>query len=79
MKFVIEHGNTMISAKCRKCGCRYMYQENDIEFECKTEKRDIPNPILGAYKCVLDYCYVRCPECGAKMKLEHDGNTGKKK
>lgn len=58
-KIVLKHGNNMHTVTCRKCGCEFLYKNEDIETSYTR---------INAYESDIDYKYIVCPECGYQIK-----------
>ena len=55
MILVLEHGNSFYSHRCSKCGCKFIYQNENIEHLIEDNRL--------VYK-------IKCPECYNKEKAE---------
>lgn len=53
---VIKHGNTYKEETCKRCGCVFEYNENDIKVD--SDYREY----FGDFHCSYEE-WVGCPEC----------------
>lgn len=57
-KTVIKHGKKVYKAVCTTCGCEFLYNDEDIEYD-KDERYGLP-----------ETKFVKCPDCGNKIYIE---------
>jgi len=56
---VIKHGRKVYKAVCPTCGCEFLYNDEDIEYD-KDER----------YGLYIEPKFVKCPDCDSKLDIE---------